>query len=112
MPHGKPKSTDIMTKSLSLLLSKSQDASSAPGGGGLLNMSKSLASFHLTGKKLMDTSVDQLFRAGEDVFTAPPPSSSSEMGGGAQQQGGKEAPGAGAADRQKTRLVNQNQTNI
>ena len=105
MPHGKPKSTDIMTKSLSLLLSKSQDASSAPGGGGLLNMSKSLASFHLTGKKLMDTSVDQLFRAGEDVFTAPPPSSSSEMGGGAQQQGGKEAPGAGAADRQKTRLV-------
>ena len=112
MPHGKPKSTDIMTKSLSLLLSKSQDASSAPGGGGLLNMSKSLASFHLTGKKLMDTSVDQLFRAGEDVFTAPPPSSSSEMGGGAQQQGGKEAPGAGAADRQKTRLVSQNQTNI
>ena len=108
MPHGKPKSTDIMTKSLSLLLSKSQDASSAPGGGGLLNMSKSLASFHLTGKKLMDTSVDQLFRAGEDVFTAPPPSSSSEMGGGAQQQGGKEAPGAGAADRQKTRLVSQN----
>jgi len=107
MPHGKPKSTDIMTKSLSLLLSKSQDASSAPGGGGLLNMSKSLASFHLTGKKLMDTSVDQLFRAGEDVFTAPPPSSSSEMGGGAQQQGGKEAPGAGAADRQKTRLVSQ-----
>merc|ERR1719270_914290 len=79
---------DIMTKSLSLLLSKSQDASSAPGGGGLLNMSKTLASFHLTGKKLMDTSVDQLFRAGEDVFTAPPPSSSSEMGGGAQQQGG------------------------
>ena len=55
----------------------------------------------------MDTSVDQLFRAGEDVFTAPPPSSSSEMGGGAQQQGGKEAPGAGAADRQKTRLVSQ-----
>ena len=106
MPHGKPKSTDIMTKSLSLLLSKSQDASSAPGGGGLLNMSKSLASFHLTGKKLMDTSVDQLFRAGEDVFTAPPPSSSSEMGGGVQQQGGKEA-GAGAADRQKTRLVSQ-----
>ena len=33
-------------------------------------MSKSLASFHLTGKKLMDTSVDHLFKNGEDVFTA------------------------------------------
>ena len=100
MPHGKPKSTDIMTKSLSLLLSKSQDASSSSGG--LLNMSKSLASFHLTGKKLMDTSVDQLFRAGEDVFTAPAPQPSSEQGGGGQ--GGKEGAVA-AADRQKTRLV-------
>ena len=106
MPHGKPKSTDIMTKSLSLLLSKSQDASSSSSapGGGLLNMSKSLASFHLTGKKLMDTSVDQLFRAGEDVFTAPAPPSTSELGG--QQGGGKEAAVA-AADRQKTRLVSQ-----
>ena len=50
----------------------------------------------------MDTSVDQLFRAGEDVFTAPaPPSSTSELGG--QQQGGLKD----SADRQKTRLVSQ-----
>ena len=107
MPHGKPKSTDIMTKSLSLLLSKSQDASSSAPSGGLLNMSKSLASFHLTGKKLMDTSVDQLFRAGEDVFTAPPaPPSTTELGSGGAQGGLKEATVA-AADRQKTRLVSQ-----
>ena len=42
MPHYKPRSTDIMTKSLSLLLNKNDNSS-------LLNMSKSLASFHLTG---------------------------------------------------------------
>ena len=53
-----------MTKSLSLLLNKNDI------NGSLLNMSKSLASFHLTGKKLMDTSVDHLFKNGEDVFTA------------------------------------------
>ena len=43
MPHYKPKSSDIMTKSLSLLLNKNDI------NGSLLNMSKSLASFHLTG---------------------------------------------------------------
>ena len=43
MPHYKPRSTDIMTKSLSLLLNKNDN-------GSLLNMSKSLASFHLTGE--------------------------------------------------------------
>ena len=53
----------------------------------------------------MDTSVDQLFRAGEDVFTAPAPPSTSELGSGGQQ-GGKEA-AVSAADRQKTRLVSQ-----
>ena len=42
MPHYKPRSTDIMTKSLSLLLNKNDN-------GSLLNMSRSLASFHLTG---------------------------------------------------------------
>ena len=60
MPANKPKSTDIMTKSLSLLLSKAAPDQTASNN--MLNMSRSLASFHLTGKKLIDTSVDQIFR--------------------------------------------------
>jgi len=85
MPQNKPKSTDIMTKSLSLLLNKSVDGVGGSNGS-LLNMSRSLASFHLTGKKLMDTSVDHLFRTGEDVFTAPPGSQSENGGSGEDRQ--------------------------
>ena len=105
-----------MTKSLSLLLNKNDV------NGSLLNMSKSLASFHLTGiltclktnvhlqsvtvpgKKLMDTSVDHLFKNGEDVFTA---------GAVTQQQAEADTPTAtptaatapSLPDTQKTRLV-------
>jgi len=104
MPHYKPRSTDIMTKSLSLLLNKNDI------NGSLLNMSKSLASFHLTGKKLMDTSVDHLFKNGDDVFTA---------GAVAQQQQLQTQDGADVTtpttstgvetntDKQKTKLVSE-----
>eukprot|EP00092_Neocalanus_flemingeri_P034667 GFUD01037715.1.p1 GENE.GFUD01037715.1~~GFUD01037715.1.p1 ORF type:complete len:790 (-),score=138.70 GFUD01037715.1:532-2901(-) len=92
MPHNKPKSTDIMTKSLSLLLSKSDNT-------GSLLMSKSLASFHLTGKKLMDTSVDHLFKNGEDVFTAPPGQSDGENP--------RPVTTPDHLDKQKTRLVSE-----
>jgi len=59
MPISKIKSQDVMTKSLSLLLNRQESR------GEMTDMSKSLASFHLTGKKLMDTSVDQLFKERE-----------------------------------------------
>jgi len=64
MPQTKSKSQDVMTKSLSLMLGKQESK-----GELLHDMSKSLASFHLTGKKLMDTSVDQLFK--EQPATIP-----------------------------------------
>ncbi len=84
MPSTRPKAADIMAKSLSVSLVK--------GGGGengtansansssanipnpsVLDMSKSLASFHLNGKKMMDASVDHLFKEGEPIPHAPAP---------------------------------------
>ena len=73
MPNTKPK--DIMTKSLNVKNevkkpgNKSLASNGHPGGNtGVQDMSKSLASFHLSGghkKAMMDTSVDQLFKEGE-----------------------------------------------
>jgi WD40 repeat protein len=92
MPSTRPKGTDIMTKSLnmSLHLGASALGLSGPrgtttenGGPALIDMSKSLASFHLSSaggqgavgaqghsrNKAMDTSVDHLFKEGESVAT-------------------------------------------
>ncbi|XP_023345155.1 WD repeat-containing protein 47 [Eurytemora carolleeae] len=63
MPPAKLKSQDVMTKSLSLMLGKQEPK------GGVHDMTRSLASFHLTGKKLMDTSVDQLFKERDLTIT-------------------------------------------
>lgn len=86
MPTTRPKGTDIMTKSLNMAAlaasihggnpSSSSTSNSGKAGGGdtngsVVDMSKSLASFHLTGgggkKVMMDASVDQLFKDGESI---------------------------------------------
>ena len=69
IPYNRQKATDIMSRSLNpnmdgLALRNSMMASS----GDASLMSKSIASFHLTGKKTMNTSVDRLFDA-DNVFT-------------------------------------------
>ena len=70
MPNTKPK--DIMTKSLIVKNEVKPKSQPSNGHTAVVDMSKSLASFHLTGgngvggkKALMDTSVDQLFKEGE-----------------------------------------------
>ncbi|KAF2353660.1 CTLH C-terminal LisH motif, partial [Trinorchestia longiramus] len=70
MPYTRPKAADIMSRSLNpgmegLAGFKSSMIASS-GDVGL--MSKSIASFHLTGKKTMNTSVDRLFDS-DNVFT-------------------------------------------
>lgn len=56
MPIGRPKSVDVMSRSLN----PSLDCS---GLGGSAIFRSGLASFHLTGKKSMTTSVDRLFES-------------------------------------------------
>ncbi|CAB4064175.1 WD repeat-containing protein 47 [Lepeophtheirus salmonis] len=70
MPH-RSKGAEIMTKSLNIGALSAKGGNRCigengvhrnnPSGNSMVDMSKSFASFHLTGKKLMDTSVDQLF---------------------------------------------------
>ncbi|KAK3883535.1 hypothetical protein Pcinc_012139 [Petrolisthes cinctipes] len=75
MPYSRPRATDIMSRSLNPNLDGlpfglgSNRNSMALSTGDINVMSKSIASFHLTGKKTMNTSVDRLFDA-ENVFTS------------------------------------------
>lgn len=55
MPFGRPRSVDLMSRSLNPSLE------GIPFGSGSTMWRSSLASFHLTGKKAMTTSVDRLF---------------------------------------------------
>lgn len=68
MPFGRPRSVDLMSRSLNPSLD------GLPFGSGTMWRS-SLASFHLTGKKSMTTSVDRLFENDSDkgVKSAQPP---------------------------------------
>ncbi|CAG0882118.1 unnamed protein product [Cyprideis torosa] len=65
MPYSRPKSADLMTRSLNLYRSLTTAAPPAALGGAtpasVAEMTRSLASFHLTGRRSMDTSVDRLF---------------------------------------------------
>ncbi|XP_069961026.1 WD repeat-containing protein 47-like isoform X1 [Cherax quadricarinatus] len=75
MPYSRPRATDIMSRSLNPNLDGlpfglgSNRSSMALSTGDINLMSKSIASFHLTGKKTMNTSVDRLFDT-ENVFTS------------------------------------------
>ena len=71
IPFNRSKATDIMSRSLNpnmdgLALRNSMIMSSTDAN---TIMSKSIASFHLTGKKTMNTSVDRLFDTADNVFT-------------------------------------------
>lgn len=59
MPFGRPRSVDVMSRSLNPSLD------GLPFGSGSPMWRSSLASFHLTGKKNMTTSVDRLFESDE-----------------------------------------------
>ncbi|XP_037073854.1 WD repeat-containing protein 47-like, partial [Pollicipes pollicipes] len=68
MPHSRPKSADVMSRSLNpqleglpLGLGPQRAAAAAAAAAAADPMSQSLASFHLTGRKTMNTSVDRLF---------------------------------------------------
>lgn len=68
MPFGRPRSVDLMSRSLNPSLD------GLPFGSGTMWRS-SLASFHLTGKKSMTTSVDRLFENDDKgMKNAQPPS--------------------------------------
>lgn len=76
MPSTRSKAaTDIMTRSLNIKGSNQPHAngkgSTNTGGNaaaeGAVDMAKSLASFHLTGKKMSDSAMDHLFKEGESV---------------------------------------------
>ncbi|XP_069986909.1 WD repeat-containing protein 47 isoform X7 [Penaeus vannamei] len=75
MPYNRPRARDIMSRSLNPNLDGlpfglgSNRNSMALSTGDINMMSKSIASFHLTGKKTMNTSVDRLFDT-ENVFTS------------------------------------------
>lgn len=75
MPYNRLRATDIMSRSLNPNLDGlpfglgSNRSSMAISTGDVDMMSKSIASFHLTGKKTMNTSVDRLFDT-ENVFTS------------------------------------------
>ncbi|XP_071522644.1 WD repeat-containing protein 47 isoform X3 [Panulirus ornatus] len=75
MPYNRPRATDIMSRSLNPNLDGlpfglgSNRNSMALSTGDINMMSKSIASFHLTGKKTMNTSVDRLFDT-DNVFTS------------------------------------------
>lgn len=80
MPFGRPRSVDLMSRSLNPSLD------GLPFGSGTMWRS-SLASFHLTGKKSMTTSVDRLFENDEKGGkTAQPPSVSTVNELGIQEQ--------------------------
>lgn len=64
MPFGRPRSVDLMSRSLNPSLD------GLPFGSGTMWRS-SLASFHLTGKKSMTTSVDRLFENDEKGSKPP-----------------------------------------
>ncbi|KAK7070779.1 WD repeat-containing protein 47 [Halocaridina rubra] len=76
MPYNRPRATDIMSRSLNPNLDGlpfglgSNRNSMALSTGDINMMSKSIASFHLTGKKTMNTSVDRLFDNENNVFTS------------------------------------------
>ena len=76
MPYNRPRATDIMSRSLNPNLDGlpfglgSNRNSMALSTGDITMMSKSIASFHLTGKKTMNTSVDRLFDNENNVFTS------------------------------------------
>ncbi|XP_064103076.1 WD repeat-containing protein 47-like isoform X1 [Macrobrachium nipponense] len=76
MPYSRPRATDIMSRSLNPNLDGlpfglgSNRNSMALSTGDINMMSKSIASFHLTGKKTMNTSVDRLFDNENNVFTS------------------------------------------
>uniref|UniRef100_T1JLL1 CTLH domain-containing protein n=1 Tax=Strigamia maritima TaxID=126957 RepID=T1JLL1_STRMM len=76
MPFSRPKSADIMSRSLTPHLDglpfglAHQRHVMAMSLGDISTMSRSFAGFHLTGKKCMNTSVDRLFEEAEDVFTS------------------------------------------
>ncbi|TRY72507.1 hypothetical protein TCAL_01060 [Tigriopus californicus] len=71
MPSSRPKGADVMTKSLSVSIMRPN------GENGVTDMTKSLAGFHLNSKKMMDSSVDHLFKDGESNRSVskpkPPP---------------------------------------
>ncbi|MCL4121455.1 UNVERIFIED_CONTAM: hypothetical protein GTU68_004422 [Idotea baltica] len=75
MPYNRLRATDIMSRSLNPNLDGlpfglgANRNSMAISTGDVNLMSKSIASFHLTGKKTMNTSVDRLFDT-ENVFTS------------------------------------------
>ena len=75
MPYNRPRATDIMSRSLNPNLDGlpfglgTNRNSLTVSTGDISLMSKSIASFHLTGKKTMNTSVDRLFDT-ENVFTS------------------------------------------
>ncbi|XP_018007642.1 WD repeat-containing protein 47 [Hyalella azteca] len=70
MPYSRPKATDLMSRSLNPgMEGLAGFRSSMIASSGDMNiMSKSIASFHLTGKKTINTSVDRLFDS-DHVFT-------------------------------------------
>ncbi|CAG0880081.1 unnamed protein product [Darwinula stevensoni] len=82
MPYTRPRSADIMSRSLNIILENGLPSTVMPLGmnptrNSLMvlsvgEMSRSLASFHLSGnKKSMNTSVDKLFEdSHESVFTS------------------------------------------
>lgn len=75
MPFGRPRSVDLMSRSLNPSLD------GLPFGSGTMWRS-SLASFHLTGKKSMTTSVDRLFESdekGSKIIQPPSISTVSEL---------------------------------
>ena len=86
MPNTRPKGADIMTKSLnvsaiatSAINQKTENGNTGGSGGNnvpaMVDMSKSLASFHLSSSgqtgpaksRPMDESVDHLFKEGESI---------------------------------------------
>lgn len=75
MPFGRPRSVDMMSRSLNPSLDGLQF-----GSGSMWR--SSLASFHLTGKKSMITSVDRLFQNDEKVknLTNPTAGENKERG--------------------------------
>lgn len=89
VPCGRPRAADIMSRSLNPALDGLPFGLGGAGRGGaglagsagdLSAMSRSMASFHLTGRRGMNASVDRLFEA-DSVFTsvAPPPSAQGDL---------------------------------
>ena len=66
MPSTRPKGADMMTKSLNMSAHLGHKGKGLADKGPVLDMSKSLASFHLNGgKKMSESTMDHLFKDGD-----------------------------------------------